>query len=317
MLVKSKIAELEEKNLKYAHSILLALKNYRWIFIHDAELVQLTDEFSFVKGENIQVAIRRNQIIQVNFKVFNELNDRNKAALVFHEIVSALSPDNKADLAKENSKARQMVGAIFNYEMMTSNEELLSNMIWETVPSSMDYDLDYLVKSYMNGNDVLYQPVVFVNYIGSSSESIFTLNELLDDGFTNKVCKQLTPSTSSLKLSLKPNNSTVHFLKFQQKDYSFTWRDYESSYPQKGNNKGFDLITYEKYSEIQKNKTVKEITGECAEYERGFLKKKCVKYKTKEVQVYSQNVQSQNCQKEVLKLKNKYKEILTNKIYFY
>lgn len=130
--LKQKLGDLESIDMIAAHSILLSASNYVWTFIYDQNLVEIYDEFSNVKGENIQVGIRRNRSIQVHANLYHRLNDDNKLAFVLHELINALSKDTL--VLVENTKARELTGLLFREDMMTKQTALLRKVICNTIP---------------------------------------------------------------------------------------------------------------------------------------------------------------------------------------
>ena len=129
-LLKLKLGELESSNPIIVHAILEAAQRYRWLFLDDISLVSLGDEYSSLKGGNIQIAIRKNSTIRIDQGIFEQLPSAHKVALFLHEIVSALAPD-KLDESVEQTTSREAVALLFSKKGI----EALNTLEWTIICS--------------------------------------------------------------------------------------------------------------------------------------------------------------------------------------
>jgi len=124
-MVIRKLLEIQEMNPLLSFTLAKAISMFEWNAV-ETQLLNIADEDTPLNIDpNLleQLAIRKGESILVDRKKLSELNDVNAAALVFHEMIYALSPfekmenpdfDNGADSFRQSSfKAREIVGYMF------------------------------------------------------------------------------------------------------------------------------------------------------------------------------------------------------------
>lgn len=88
-LVSRKIRDVEKVSHTTAVALLYAIKFYNWRLV-SYELANVEDEDTAVGLPLHQIAIRKQQQILINKKLFSAMDPANRVALIFHEAVYAL-----------------------------------------------------------------------------------------------------------------------------------------------------------------------------------------------------------------------------------
>lgn len=119
-IVSSKLSHIFQMNKKAALILLGAIEAFSWRVV-SLDLVELDDDRdTLLKIKTYkQLAIRKNKSITINMSLWNLLNDVNKAALIFHEVIYSILRqsfmDHRSD-SEFSQIARMIVGSIFTPE---------------------------------------------------------------------------------------------------------------------------------------------------------------------------------------------------------
>lgn len=114
-MIAKKIAQIESVHALFARTILKGIELYNWRLVNSG-LINITDENSLLDYENlIQLAIRRNSNVLISRSYWEQLDDLNKTALVFHEVLYALVKPTSVN-TQDSVVARELVGHLFSQE---------------------------------------------------------------------------------------------------------------------------------------------------------------------------------------------------------
>jgi hypothetical protein len=132
-LVAKKLAEIERINPMMARILLKAIEVYQWKLVNSA-LIDIADEnteLKIPKNKLFQLAIRKSASILVDRALWQKIDDGNKTALVFHEVLYALDKPRNSDLFiaygypaqyQSSEKAREINGYLFS-ELSSHGQE--------------------------------------------------------------------------------------------------------------------------------------------------------------------------------------------------
>lgn len=128
-LIASKLGEIAQKNQVLALAILTGLQKLTWNWV-SFQLTDLKDEGNKLKiprEQLVQLALRVNQTIQIQKQGWDQMDDRNKVALLFHEVVYALMvPERSSDGMDMNSpRVRTLIGFLFSKNFLNESMNLV------------------------------------------------------------------------------------------------------------------------------------------------------------------------------------------------
>lgn len=83
-LFSDKLSEIAELDPVYAEALVTAFENVRWMFVN----YRLNDipVDSIIAGPYYQIAARTNEVILVDLMYWSQMNEKNRVALLFHEL---------------------------------------------------------------------------------------------------------------------------------------------------------------------------------------------------------------------------------------
>ncbi len=84
-----KISEVMDTSGELGHTLLAAIEAYEWVFVN-YELPNVPDEGSLRPEPLFQVAIRTSRFIMISQPLWDQLDAKNRAALVLHEMIFSL-----------------------------------------------------------------------------------------------------------------------------------------------------------------------------------------------------------------------------------
>ncbi len=114
-MIGAKIAEIQFYAPLFADALLRAMESYQWRLVNGA-LVNIKDENTVLQYENLkQLAVRKNTSIFINKSLWEQLDEGNKTALIFHEILYALIKPKMiaGEMQQVSDRAREVVGYLF------------------------------------------------------------------------------------------------------------------------------------------------------------------------------------------------------------
>lgn len=128
-MVISKLGEIYQKNQVLALTILSAMKqlSWRWVTFPLKDLKDEGNKLDIPRELLVQLALRVNQTVQIHKGSWDLLDDRNKTALLFHEIIYALmTPERSKDGMDMNSpRVRALVGFLFSKNFQNERMDLI------------------------------------------------------------------------------------------------------------------------------------------------------------------------------------------------
>lgn len=140
-LIAAKLTEIAQKDRIVADILFNTMKAYNWSMTSMA-LTNVPDEDSvneFNKYEMIQLAIRQNQSIYINYSYWLKMDPKNKAALIFHEAVYA-SLDSRQYAT--GARAREIVGYLFKETFKSKTSLELANFLGNSFKTAMNAIID-------------------------------------------------------------------------------------------------------------------------------------------------------------------------------
>lgn len=166
-----KLAEIAELDPVYAEALLTAFENVRWMFIN----YRLTDipVESIIAGPYFQAAARTNDVVLFDNLFWNQMDEKNRVALIFHELNYILIQPQKAigkpGLEKSAFKARLQNGYLFTQNLEIIDPIEFSKRIDLLFPSRFDRELDELTffpftyKIKTGSERMAFNPYVLIN----------------------------------------------------------------------------------------------------------------------------------------------------------
>ena len=117
-LLSRKIQDIAKLSGGLATAIVHAIRTYSWKIV-SYDLKNVEDEDTVVSFPLHQIAIRKQNQILINAKLFSELNPDNQVALIIHEAIYALvTPvETEKGFRQSSSDARRAVQAVFQEKM--------------------------------------------------------------------------------------------------------------------------------------------------------------------------------------------------------
>lgn len=154
-LIVSKIAELERIDPVFARVLVKGMELYSWRLVAH-NLMNVNDENTLLDGANlVQLAIRRNSTILIDRQHWQRLDETNRAALVFHEILYAfVKPDNGV---QDSVAARELTGYLFSAELSQRRREGMMQHMANRF-SYHQYFVLYYNKVMDNGEYIQFNP---------------------------------------------------------------------------------------------------------------------------------------------------------------
>lgn len=121
-IVTYKLLEAARMDYAVGYQIYAAIKLLGWRLVNH-DLVNIPDEDSLLEYGNldlIQVAIRRDKTVRISRESWALMNDKHKAATIFHEAVYTLMQPECDTCAQDSSAAREIVGMLFSTDIADS-----------------------------------------------------------------------------------------------------------------------------------------------------------------------------------------------------
>jgi len=143
-LVCEKLAEIAELDPVYAEALVTAFENVRWKFIN----YRLTDipVESIIAGPYFQAAARTNDVVLLDNLFWNQMDEKNHVALIFHELnyilIQPQKSAGKPGFEKSAFKARLQNGYLFTQNLETIDPLEFSKRIDLLFPSRLNHILD-------------------------------------------------------------------------------------------------------------------------------------------------------------------------------
>lgn len=149
-LVATKLAEISLIYPSLARHLLATIVKFDWVWVNH-ELINVKDEDSsldYAPESLSQIAIRRGITIRVSQTSWSLLDNGNKAALIIHEAVYALSVPRRYNVALHNGEfayewaqishfVRDFVGYIFKGDFSKHREPLLKSLALNVFASAL------------------------------------------------------------------------------------------------------------------------------------------------------------------------------------
>jgi hypothetical protein len=125
----SKLSQIHKKNKVLAIAMMSSLKELSWKWVQFV-LPDIQDEgstLSIPRDQLLQAAFRVNQTVQIHKGTWDQLDERNQAALLLHEVLFALmEPERTSTGMDMNSpRVRTLVGFIFSKEFNQKSLDLV------------------------------------------------------------------------------------------------------------------------------------------------------------------------------------------------
>lgn len=144
-IIKSKLCSIYAQNPIIALTLAMGFQRLQWQWV-SVPLRELDDEGTNVKiprSQLVQAGLRVNQTVLLQRDLWLKLDERNQAALLFHEVFYALMLPNRnnAGIDMNSPRVRRLVGFIFSTELQQSRlDSVLAteapHLNWTSLPNS-------------------------------------------------------------------------------------------------------------------------------------------------------------------------------------
>lgn len=118
--VSAKLEEIEAVDRVFAYTIALALQSYSWRMV-TIEWDDPLDSGGVLNGvvvEFVKLALRSGKMVRIHKDHWNQLDDGNKTALIFHEMIYALLRQNpQATKEQLSQQARSLTSYLFSRDL--------------------------------------------------------------------------------------------------------------------------------------------------------------------------------------------------------
>jgi hypothetical protein len=169
-LFSQKLAELAELDPVYAESLITAFENTRWMFVN----YRLNDipVDSIIAGPYYQVAARTNDVILFDNIYWDNMDEKNRVALIIHELNYILiQPQTVVEVAvlKSAFKSRLQTGYLFTQNLEFIEPEAFSKRIDPLFPTRFDpaiSQIDFYPFYFKNTRGIekmAFNPYVLIN----------------------------------------------------------------------------------------------------------------------------------------------------------
>lgn len=169
-LFSQKLAELAELDPVYAEALITAFENTRWMFVN----YRLNDipVDSIIAGPYYQVAARTNDVILFDNIYWDNMDEKNRVALIIHELNYILiQPQTVVETAalKSAFKSRLQTGYLFTQNLEAIEPEAFSKRIDALFPSRFDPKLaqidfyPFFFKSSKGQERIAFNPYLLLN----------------------------------------------------------------------------------------------------------------------------------------------------------
>lgn len=122
--IARKLSEIYAVDLVMSYTLLKTIEAFQWKIVN-SPLIDVPDENTnlyIAPGNLFQLAVRKSSSIMIDRNLWNKIDDANKTALVFHEILYALTPpedvvkkeDHKPIFYQNSELAREINGYLFS-----------------------------------------------------------------------------------------------------------------------------------------------------------------------------------------------------------
>lgn len=166
-----KLAEIAELDPVYAEALVTAFENVRWMFVN-YRLTFIPVE-SIIAGPYFQVAGRTNDVVLFDNLFWNQMDEKNHVALIFHELNYILIQPQKAigqlGLEKSAFKARLQNGYLFTPNLETIDPIDFSKRIDLLFPSRFDTEINqtvffpFIYKTAAGSERMTFNPYILIN----------------------------------------------------------------------------------------------------------------------------------------------------------
>lgn len=134
-LLASKLEEVRRESPALANSLILAAEAYSWNLIN-ASLEPLPDHRGTLDpdaNQIVQLAVRIGRSVRIAAAPWSQLDEKHRAALIFHELIYALMPIRIRERGEAPSqsavRARELVGYFFSRRFTEKASENLSAVV--------------------------------------------------------------------------------------------------------------------------------------------------------------------------------------------
>lgn len=117
-LIARKLVEIADGNPHLSAAIAQVIEEYNWRLVNSS-LIDIKDEYTVLDYKDLkQLAIRKQNTISIDKSLWAKLDDENKTALIFHEVIYALIKPKLVNgvLQQQSDRAREVNGFIFTSE---------------------------------------------------------------------------------------------------------------------------------------------------------------------------------------------------------
>lgn len=173
-LLKKKLAQIASADKGFEWALSRALEMYSFNIVPSA-LEPTCDVKTVLKlpVPLYNIAVRKNKVITINKRLWDKMNDTQKAALVIHELVYGLLLSKVENRSKERvdlaSNTRSIVGFLFS-EKFKNDPTKITSFVSSYLPISKQFDFqkDYSKNTFSidgGGYEVIYNPMLIVRDI--------------------------------------------------------------------------------------------------------------------------------------------------------
>lgn len=206
-IIGKKLAEINRIDPVSAKVILKAMDLYTWRLVNSG-LVNIQDENSLLDYEGLsQLAIRRNNIILISKTLWLQLDEANKAALVFHEIMYAMNiPVMKNDKLEQDSvKTRELIGYLFSEELKLENKNELRVLFYHNLGQSISESFQGYHQMLEGPTSIRISPRIKVSRIAGKDPDEVHYSKVKDVGYSHEGRSLREMCTKKLGLFGYPN----------------------------------------------------------------------------------------------------------------
>lgn len=215
-----KLIELAKREHTLALLLVDTIELFTWSKVNHA-LVDVPDDDSVLQfrfGQLIQVAIRRDKAILVSRMAYDKMSPENRAAMVLHEAIYALTKPTEAGrngFRQSSPNARMICGFLFTQEFRVDTD---SKQFRELKDGYLPPSLPFGPDNFATAKGTGFAGAVSARYYNGHSmvpTMTFRLASTpIDENFTTKVCHALYPSNVATQLASKGELLTIDFATF-------------------------------------------------------------------------------------------------------
>lgn len=170
-LFSDKLSEIAELDPVYAEALVTAFENVRWMFVN----YRLNDipVDSIIAGPYYQIAARTNEVILIDLLYWSQMNEKNRVALLFHELNYILIYPKKdvgnPKLEKSALQSRLHTGYLFtqNFQKISSIEFSKRIQYWFPSRFANKFDELFFFSFAYNETDkktrLAFNPYILIN----------------------------------------------------------------------------------------------------------------------------------------------------------